>query len=232
MVQRWHDLLFLHWRRDPTELQATLPDGLRIDTWGGSAWLGIVPFHMSGVRLRGLPPIPGLSSFAELNVRTYVLDERGTPGVWFYSLDAEQALAVRFARFFYRLPYFHARMPLRWDTDGFLEYGCRRRGLATLRWAWYRFRRTGPERRAEPGTLEHFLVERYVLFAAHRGRLYEARVSHDPYAFCAAEVRQWSAEPLVWDGLAAARTEPDSALFSPEVSVRVGPLERLPAPGR
>jgi hypothetical protein len=228
MYQSWRDLLWLHWSWEPAALQERLPAGLHVDTHDGRAWVGLVPFRMTGVRFRGLPALPVLSSFAEMNVRTCVHDERGTPGVWFFSLDAESALAVRVARRLYRLPYHHARMDLRWDVDGFLEYGSRRRDRAAPA-AWFRYRGAGPRRRAEPGTIEFFLVERYVLFAAHRGRLYHGRVHHDPYELQPAECTQWSDSPLALTGLDPPRRQPDSALFSAGVDVRVWRLRR---PGR
>jgi uncharacterized protein YqjF (DUF2071 family) len=110
MHQRWESLLFLHWRWDAAEIQRTLPPGLFVDTFQGDAWLAIVPFYMRGIRPRFCPPVPGISDFLELNVRTYVHDEQGRPGVWFYSLDCNQPLAVWTARTFFHLPYQHARM--------------------------------------------------------------------------------------------------------------------------
>ena len=99
MRMTWHDLLFAHWRVDPESLRSRVPPGLSIDEHGGSAWLGVVPFTMSGVRARWVPPVPGAAAFPELNVRTYVTSEKdGRPGVWFFSLDAANPLAVRGAR--------------------------------------------------------------------------------------------------------------------------------------
>ena len=117
MYQRWYDLLFLHWAWDAAEIQATLPAGLTVDTFDGQAWLGVVPFAMSGVRPRGLPAVGGLSAFLELNLRTYVHAADGTPGVWFYSLDCEQRLAVMIARTLFGLPYRHARMARRGGVE-------------------------------------------------------------------------------------------------------------------
>ena len=114
MFMRWHDLLFLHWRVDPALLRPHVPPSLELDTFDGSAWLGVVPFWMSGIRARLTPPIPGLSRFPELNVRTYVTAE-GKPGVWFFSLDAANKVAVRAARWTFHLNYLDARM--RCDVD-------------------------------------------------------------------------------------------------------------------
>src|SRR5215470_11526964 len=124
MAQSWHDLLFAHWPVDPAVLRSRIPAKLTIDTFDGSAWLGIVPFRMSGVRLRATPALPWLSAFPELNVRTYVTAE-GKPGVFFFSLDAANPVAVAAARRFFHLPYFRARMSCRPDGDG-IRYASQR----------------------------------------------------------------------------------------------------------
>ena len=117
MFQRWHELLFAHWPVPAEPLRARLPAGLELDTFEGEAWLGVVPFRMSAVRLRGAPALPGVSAFPELNLRTYV--RRGEQrGVWFFSLDAASALAVRAARLWFHLPYFEARMTCDGRADG------------------------------------------------------------------------------------------------------------------
>ena len=116
MRQKWHDLLFMHWRIPPQTLRPLIRAALEIDHFEGSAWLGIVPFRMTGVRLRGTPGIPGLSAFPELNVRTYV-SAGGKPGVWFFSLDAASTTAVAAARAWFHLPYFRARMSLEAHGD-------------------------------------------------------------------------------------------------------------------
>src|SRR5579883_2963608 len=109
MTQIWHELLFAHWPLAPASLRPLIPSLLDLDTFEGEAWLGVVPFRMSHVRPRGIPPIEGLSSFPELNVRTYV-SARGLPGVYFFSLDAGNPVAVAIARSLFHLPYFNARM--------------------------------------------------------------------------------------------------------------------------
>src|SRR5437016_12362320 len=120
MAQSWRDLLFAHWQVDAAALRSLLPPQLQIDTFEGSAWLAVVPFRMTGVRLRGTPALPWLSAFPELNVRTYVKCE-GKPGVWFFSLDAGNALAVTIARAWFHLPYFRARMSCS-ECNGGIEY--------------------------------------------------------------------------------------------------------------
>src|SRR5882757_11124106 len=120
MAQSWHDLLFAHWPVDAAMLRSHIPADLAIDTFDGQAWLGIIPFSMTGVRLRWTPPVPGLSAFPELNVRTYVTAQ-DKPGVWFFSLDAANAMAVRAARWWFHLPYFKANMKCE-EQNGSIHY--------------------------------------------------------------------------------------------------------------
>jgi uncharacterized protein len=181
----WHDLLFLHWPVSAESLRNVVPSGLEIDTFQGRAYAALVPFRMSGVRLRWLPPIPGTHRFPELNVRTYVTCG-GIPGVWFCSLDAASPLAVRVARAWFRLSYFRADMSMR-TSDGWFEYASRR-GMhdAELR---CRYRPRGGVFRAEPGTLEHWMTERYCLFAADsRGRIFRGDIHHHPWPLQLADV--------------------------------------------
>src|SRR5579859_5771812 len=117
MAQNWHDLLFAHWPLPAAILRPHVPARLEIETFGGQAWLGVVPFRMSGVRLRGTPAVPWLSAFPELNVRTYVVAD-GKPGVWFFSLDAANPMAVAIARAWFHLPYFRACMSCTGTMDG------------------------------------------------------------------------------------------------------------------
>jgi uncharacterized protein len=183
MRQTWHDLLFAHWPVPAAKLRAALsPDpatGLALDTFDGAAWVGVVPFRMSGVRPRGLPPLPRLSAFPELNVRTYVtLGDR--PGVWFFSLDAGNALAVRIARRWFHLPYFAARMACEGEGGG-LRYASERAhaGAPPARFL-ARYAPAGAVAPSRPGTLEHWLTERYCLYAydARAGRLLRGEIHH------------------------------------------------------
>jgi uncharacterized protein len=181
MAQRWHDLLFAHWPVPPESLRALVPAGLSIDTLEGRAWLGVIPFRMTGVRPRGVPPLPGISAFPELNVRTYVTaGER--PGVLFFSLDAGSRPAVLAARLLFRLPYFRARMSVSTDGAGVAYRSSRvdRRGPPATFVA--RYGPTGPVTTSTPGSLAHFLTERYCLYTTGRGgRLHRAEVHHAPW---------------------------------------------------
>lgn len=184
---RWHDLLFMHWPVDAATLRTKVPAGLEIDTFDGRGWIGIVPFRMSGVRPRLVPGIPGLSAFPELNVRTYVTRE-GRPGVWFLSLDAASALAVKVARARFHLPYFHARMRCR-ERDGWTDYGSERLDGAPAAFR-ARYRPCGRLFLARPGSLEHFLTARHCLYAQDRaGGLHRGEIDHPP----------WPLEPVECD---------------------------------
>lgn len=180
MAQSWHDLLFAHWPIDAPELRPHVPAKLAIDTFDGHAWLGIVPFRMSRVRLRGTPPLPWLSAFPELNARTYVT-ALGKPGVWFFSLDASNPIAVAVARRTFHLPYFTARMRCEQD-QGLIHYRSERihRGAPAAVFEG-RYSPAGAFFEPQRGTLEHFLTERYCLYAASGERLYRGEIHHPPW---------------------------------------------------
>jgi uncharacterized protein YqjF (DUF2071 family) len=187
LTMEWHDLLFLHWPVEATTLQRLLPGGVEVETFDGSAWLGIVPFRMVRTRLHWLPPLPSASAFPELNVRTYVR-AADRAGVWFFSLDATSSLAIAGARALFGLPYLKARIRCS-AGGGRVEYLCERadRGAphASFEATW---RPDGDHGPAAAGTLEHFLAERYSLFAVRRGRLVRGDVAHPPWRLAPAEV--------------------------------------------
>jgi uncharacterized protein YqjF (DUF2071 family) len=188
MGQTWEDLLFVHWRVPLEEVRERVPDGLEIELHDGSAWLAIVPFRVTGLRSRGLLPLPGVSAFLELNVRTYVRAADGKPGVWFFSLDATSRLAVRAARRRYRLPYFDARITLD-EADGWLDVECARlaeRGRVFS--GRYRLRHDPAPAAPRPESLEWFLTERYCLYTEHAGRLFRAEIHHPPWLLRRTEV--------------------------------------------
>lgn len=229
MYQRWEELLFLHWRSDPAVIQASLPPGLRVDTFDGAAWLGVVPFQMRGVRPRGLPALPGLSHFPELNLRTYVVDACGRPGVWFYSLDTPQRIANWFARTFFHLNYRRARFELVQEGR---QVRYRSQLKAAAGWApvqCYEWTRSGQFFHAEPGSLEFFLVERYRLFAydAKRGRLLSGQVHHEPYPLESVELGQYSGGLFASNEMTVPEGPPVHAVASAGVEVCVFPLERV-----
>ena len=226
LFQTWKNLLFLHWSFSPSVLAHHLPPHLMLDLFGDKAWLGIIPFEMRRVRPRGLPPVPGISNFLELNVRTYVRDRSGTRGVWFFSLDASSRIACTIARSRFHLPYRDATM----RTAGRQQvlYSARRKG--TRKEAVYRYEGVGSSSPASPGSLEHFLLERYLLFASPRGKstLLCGRVHHDPYHLRRVKLAQCSTLPLEWNGLPLpASASPDHACLVDGVDVSVSKLEPL-----
>lgn len=187
MEQSWHDLLFAHWSYPVEAIRAAVPAQLPIDTFDGKAWIGVVPFVLRGLRLRGLPMIPGTSSFPELNVRTYVTID-GKPGVYFFSLDAGNAMAVLAARTAFHLNYYNALMSMTRGPDGFRYLSRRtdRRGQPADFSA--RYRAAGKGFRAQPGSLAYFLVERYCLYAVSPStRVYRTDIHHKPWLIQPAE---------------------------------------------
>ncbi len=187
MWQSWHDLLFAHWPVETSQLRAHIPQRLQIDTFKGQAWLAVVPFRMTGIRLRGTPALPWLSAFPELNVRTYVTLE-GKPGVWFFSLDAGNPLAVAIARKWFHLPYFRARMSCV-KSGGWIEYASQRTHSAAPEASFQaRYLPVAPVAAPQPGTLEHFLTERYCVYTADaHGHVICAEIHHLPWPLQRAE---------------------------------------------
>lgn len=225
--QRWAHLLFLHWEVPAEVLAPTLPDGLHLDTHEGRSYLGIVPFFMERVRPRFLPAVPGLSWFLELNLRTYVYDDLGRPGVWFYSLDANQAIAVALARRAFHLPYHHAEMAAS-VADETVTFQSRRKKDPPSELAKYHYSPASAIVTSQRGSLEDFLLERYLLFAksAH-GALKVGQVHHSPYPFQQAVCEKPSVLPFRWNGFAEPDVPPVSALYSPGVDVEIYPLRNL-----
>jgi uncharacterized protein YqjF (DUF2071 family) len=207
LFMSWHDLLFMHWPVDESALRPLIPSALSLDTFDGSAWLGITPFYMSGVRPHFLPSVPPLSNFPELNVRTYVTVE-GKPGIWFFSLDAGNAVAVRLARATFSLPYFDAEMSRARDSEVSYRSVRTHRGAPEARFAG-RYRPVGEPFNSRPGTLEHFLTERYCLYSAGgRGNVYRGDIHHHPWPLQRAEAEVESLAMTEQIGVVLPETEP------------------------
>jgi uncharacterized protein YqjF (DUF2071 family) len=182
MGQSWVDLLFAHWCVDASALRAQVPDGLEVQQHDGSAWIGVTPFEVMGLRARGMLPLPYVSSFREINVRTYVTRD-DKPGIWFLSLDASSKIAVEVARRTYKLPYFHARISME-RRGGRVVYESVRDERTAFSGS---YRGLGNAETPKPGTLEHFLTERYCLYAHDHGRLHRAEIHHSPWPLQRAE---------------------------------------------
>jgi uncharacterized protein YqjF (DUF2071 family) len=220
MIQHWNTLTFLHWRFPPDAVQRLLPPGLHVEVRDGSAWVALVPFLME-VGLPRVQPIPWVSRFCETNVRTYVTDDAGRSGIWFFSLDASRLGAVVVARTTYRLPYFWAAMSVQREGS-IIRYHCRRRWPGP----------TGTTSRAvvqigdlyrpdELSALEHFLTARWALFsvAGHRRRF--ALAAHEAWPLYRVQIVDVDDELVTAAGLPQPKGSP-LAHFSPGVAVRIG----------
>lgn len=226
MRMTWSELLFAHWAVEPRAIADRLPRGLTLDTRDDRAWIGVVPFLMSDVAPRCCPALPGLSRFLELNVRTYVTRD-GKPGVWFFSLDAANRIAVRVARATFNLPYMDARM--RWDKDhsGTITYHSSRthRGEPSAEFEAC-YRSTGENFHAQHGSLEHWLTARYCLYSAdRRGRLYRGEIDHEPWTLAPATCTL--NRNTMCDSLQMNLAAPPHLLFAQPIQVNAWPATRL-----
>lgn len=222
---RWLDLLFAHWPVDPDRLSALVPAELELDIRDGQAWLGIVPFTMADVAPRGMPALPRLSTFPEINVRTYVR-HRESPGILFLSLDAASRTTVEGARRVFHLPYFRARMAST-RTAGWVGYRStridRRGAEAAFR---ARYRPTGPAEPARPGSLEAWLTDRTRLFSVdRRGRIWRTEIHHGAWPL------QPAAAEIAGNTMALAQgielpSEPPHLRFAARLDVRAWPPTR------
>jgi hypothetical protein len=239
MHQNWGKLLFMHWRIEQKLLRPLIPQALEIDTFGGSAWIAVAPFTMWDIRALPsfLPPVPGLSSAHELNVRTYVyLNE--VPGVWFFSLDCNSTAAVMAARVFYHLPYYRAEIELT-ESDAnegrFGENDAKQAHLVD--YSLVRTEEPPAEFHAswqggaklptsQPGSLEFFLTERYCLYSEHDGNLYRARIHHEPWPLQTAQLVSLNSTMIESHGLPSPEGAP-LLHHCEELSVDIWPLKKL-----
>jgi uncharacterized protein len=226
MLQGWHDLAALHWRYDPAVVQATLPDGFRVDTFDGSAWVGVIPFQMHRIRVPGLPAFGPLSTFPETNIRTYIVDPDGRRAVWFYSLDISRLIPALVARVTYRLPYCWASMTIESTRTVDGPVGEVRRYISQRRWpkgeaASTVAVRIGPAIAPDDvSELDHFLTARWALGSTWAKRLMWAKVDHQVWPLHAAEVLECDESLMVAAGLPAPTGTP-IARWSPGVEVSI-----------
>lgn len=226
MRMRWCDLLFAHWAVDASVLRRLIPEGLELDLFDGQAYVGAVPFSMEGVTPRRVPALPALSAFPELNLRTYV-KAGGKPGVWFFSLDAGQKLAVRVARRFFRLPYFDARFEIR-NVGGGVEYSAVRTHSGASSAAFVaRYHPVGAVYRSAVGTLDSWLTDRYCLYSADgAGHVYRGEIDHEPWPLqgAAAEVQVNTLGD--WLGIEM-KGQPQTLNFAKSLDVHAWLVERV-----
>jgi len=221
MKQVWHNLLFAHWPIPVTVMRPLVPAQLQIDTFDGQCWVGVIPFHMSGIRARPLPLIPGLSRFPELNVRTYVT-YGGKPGVYFFSLDAANLPAVWAARRFYHLPYFHAAMTAECHDDGVRYSSVRRGAPVQLRG---RYGPVGGVQLAIKGSIEHWFSERYCLYTIHRNQVYRCEIHHQPWPLQPAQA-EFEINTMAAAAKVSLPATAPSLLFTRRLEVLIWPLRR------
>ena len=219
--QRWNDLLFAHWQVPYEQLRPLVPSQLTLDAHQGKCWVTIAPFHMSGIRGRRMPPIPGASAVPELNVRTYVTCD-GKSGVYFFSLDAASRLAVWGARTFYKLPYFFSRMSVE-ERDGWIHYNSLRTSSSAEFRGRYRPARAVELR--EPGSIEHWLTERYCLYTVAAGTVFRCDVHHERWPLQDAEAEIQMNTMAAAAGLTLPAREP-LLHFSKSIEVVTWPLEK------
>lgn len=230
MHQNWHHLLFLHWEVPESDLRELVPPSLEIDTFDGKAYVSLIPFTVTGTRPLMTPPVPFLSDFHEVNVRTYVHHRGGNPGVWFFSLDASSNIAVTAARTLYHLDYYPAEMRFSATGEPYptIEFDSKR--IASESGPANCHLRYGPvespETTASPGSLEHFLVERYILYARSESQLYRARVHHRPYPLLDARVDHLE-ETLIWAAGIRRPDRPPLTHYSPGVKVEIFRPEKI-----
>jgi uncharacterized protein YqjF (DUF2071 family) len=227
MEQRWNNLLFAHWPVAPDVIRALVPRTLPLDLYDGTAWVSVTPFYLNNLRPRGLPALPWVSEFPEINVRTYVT-LGGKAGIYFFSLDAGSALAVLGARMTYHLPYFRAEMSVRTTEDGMIAYHARRthRGAPPAVFS-ARYRPAGAMFRSAPDSLDHWLTERYCLYAVDSvGQIYRAEIHHVPWPLQPAEAQIDQNTMALAAGIALP-TQPPRLTFSSRLDVLVWAPSRM-----
>jgi uncharacterized protein YqjF (DUF2071 family) len=233
MTQRWNDLLFAHWPLPAAALAPLLPAELAVDTFDGSAWVGIVPFWMDRIQIRGLPILPGANRFPELNLRTYVREAGSNQaGVYFFSLDAANPAAVALARMFFHLPYYWAKMSIEHRDRREFHYSSERRLTGKpvrFRAAYRGLGRMNTLDQSRPGTIEHFLTERYALYTAGPGgKLHRGNIHHMPWPLELAEAEFELNELPAAHGIVLPDTAP-ILHYARELVVYVWSLELAPS---
>ena len=226
MRQNWRNLLFLHWEVPMESLRQLVPPELEIDTFDGKAYVGLVPFSMRDIRPRGLPAVSFLSHFNEVNVRTYVHFRGCDPGVWFFSLDAANPVAVQIARGLFKLPYFYAVMESK-ISGSECTYSSERLWPKPIPASCeLKYAPAGSVVHAVPGSLDHFLVERYILYSMSGRNLFQGRVHHTPYGVQSAELISMTENLVLRSGIVLPDASP-LVHYSAGVDVRVYGIKRV-----
>jgi uncharacterized protein YqjF (DUF2071 family) len=218
-AQTWNEHAFLHWSFEPSQLRRLLPGSVELETYDGTAWLGVTAFLLTGLRLRGLPPLPGISSFPEVSVRTYVTRD-AKPGLWYFALDAGSTLAVEAAKRVYRLPYSRSQMRYVRDANRVYLESARAGSAFSAVYSGH-----GETFTSAPGSLEAFLTERYCIYTEDGGRVYRAEIHHPRWRLqrgsAAVDLNTFTPMPLP--------APPAHVLFAERQDAVVWPLRELPS---
>jgi uncharacterized protein len=226
MKQTWHDLLFAHWEIDEDIIRPLIPKSLELDTFDGKAYIGVVPFTMSGIRLRCLPPIPFTSQFPEINVRTYVTYKGEKPGVFFLSLDAENLIAVKTARAFFRLPYYYAKISVVKDRKSIIYQSSRKEHNSSEFCFQASYWPTSKSFLAKENSFDYWLTERYCLYTTHHNKLYRGDINHEPWKLQHADAQILKNTMLPNSGVNFETTQP-ILHYSKKMDVVLWALEAL-----
>jgi uncharacterized protein len=224
MKQTWYDLLFAHWEIDSNLIKPFIPSSLQLDTYQGRAWIAVVPFRMSGIRLKYLPEIPFTSKFPEINVRTYVTYQ-GKPGVYFFSLDASNYLAVKVAKSFFHLPYHQSDMIVTSEGDSINFHSYRNKSKDEYRFRG-KYQPTSDVYYAELGSLEYWLTERYCLYTEKNNRLYRGEIHHQPWPLQQAKADIYENTMVTINGFPLLHTKP-LLHFAKKLDVLLWGIEEL-----
>lgn len=217
MYQEWRELLFLHWKYDRDAIQESLPPGLVVDTFEKDAYITIAPFRIQNFSLANFPSLPVFSDFIEVNVRTYVHDKNGIPGVWFYSLDINSIMASLAARKIFSLPYYDAELKMIKKKEEIQVSGNRREIFRSeMKFTYLPKEKT---LKVEPNSLEFFLIERYALFALDSEELYIQRIHHSPYPLLKGALIEYQSHLFEMNSFVQPNNLPDHIHYSPGVNV-------------
>lgn len=222
MHQDWKHLLFLHWEVEVEKIQSTLPEGLFTDTFEGKAYITISP--LESLKIWNFPSVPGLSNFIEVNARTYVHDNYGIPGIWFYSLDINSLIASNAARAVFSLPYYFSYLTQNNLLQNFVIEGARGQSEINMKFSYQPLE--SHARKADPDSLDFFLIERYVLFSLKSGQLHYQRVHHLPYHLKEVAVNAFETNLLVNEGISTTQS-PHAIHYSPGVSVDIFEMKKI-----
>lgn len=221
MYQTWKNILFLHWEYPADELQEKLPEGLLIDTYEGKAYIGIVLLFIENIRPKHLPAFPGISKFQEINFRTYVFDKNGTPGIWFFSLDAGNRIAAEAAQVLINLPYSYSNIKADKNLNNDITFSSLRDDLDPKLLSFFRYSGKENYRTAESGSLDFFLIERYAFFThlKSKNEIFTSRVYHSPYTLHDVNLIEWDDNLFEANGFKRPSRPPEHIVLTPELDI-------------